>query len=152
MQSVDFQYSTAPFYLMAAFVSSNLNHGRIAKSASLNVFNLVNRLQMEFFGIQDALVLAFTPPAIQGLGRSGGFEMQLEARGNADLSTLEDAANNLMVRAGTDPVLSRLNSTLRTNVPQLYVNLDRTKAMSLGDSSDINFQHTPNESWQYLYK
>ena len=102
------------------------------KSPSLNVFNVVNRLQMEFFGIQDALVLAFTPPAIQGLGRSGGFEMQLEARGSADLSTLEDAANNLMVRAGTDPVLSRLNSTLRTNVPQLYVNLDRTKAMSLG--------------------
>ena len=109
------------------------------KSPSLNVFNLVDRLQMEFFGIQDALVLAFTPPAIQGLGRSGGFELELEARGSANLSTLENAANNLMARASINPVLSRLNSTLRTNVPQLYVNIDRTKALSLGVPLDTIF-------------
>ena len=102
------------------------------KSPSLNVFTVVNRLQMQFFGIQDALVLGFTPPAIQGLGRSGGFELELEARGSADISTIEDAANNLMARASASPVLSRLNGTLRTNVPQLYVNIDRTKTMSLG--------------------
>jgi HAE1 family hydrophobic/amphiphilic exporter-1 len=109
------------------------------KAASLHVFELVNHLQMQFFALTDALVLAFTPPAVQGLGRAGGFEMELEAHGSADLSVLEDAAQNLMRRASSDPVLTRLNSTLRTNVPQLFVNIDRTKAMSLGVPLDTIF-------------
>jgi HAE1 family hydrophobic/amphiphilic exporter-1 len=102
------------------------------KASSLHVFQIVNRLQMQFFAMRDALVLAFTPPAVQGLGRAGGFELELEAHGSADLSALENAAQNLMRRASSDPVLTRLNSTLRTNVPQLFVDIDRTKAMSLG--------------------
>ena len=102
------------------------------KAPSMGAFQLLNRLQGRFFTLPDALVLAFTPPAIQGLGRAGGFELQLQDRGGAGMVALETAAQNLMARAGTDPVVTRMNSTLRTNVPQLFVNIDREKAMSLG--------------------
>jgi HAE1 family hydrophobic/amphiphilic exporter-1 len=110
----------------------NLQPWSKRKEPSLNAFQILNRLQMQFFAVPDALILAFTPPAIRGLGRSGGFELQLEDRGGAGIEALETAAQNLMVRAGSDPVVTRMNSTLRSNVPQLFVNIDRTKAMSLG--------------------
>jgi HAE1 family hydrophobic/amphiphilic exporter-1 len=110
----------------------NLQPWSKRRTPSMNAFQILNRLQMQFFAVPDALILAFTPPAIQGLGRSGGFELQLEDRGGAGIEALETAAQNLMTNAGSDPVVTRLNSTLRTNVPQLFVNIDRTKAMSLG--------------------
>jgi HAE1 family hydrophobic/amphiphilic exporter-1 len=110
----------------------NLEPWSKRKDPSLHVFEVVQRLQMQFFAIPDAFILAFTPPAIQGMGRAGGFELQLEDRGGAGLAYLEASANGLMSRAGSDPVITRLNSTFRTNIPQLYVDIDRVKAMSLG--------------------
>jgi HAE1 family hydrophobic/amphiphilic exporter-1 len=110
----------------------NLQPWSKRKAPSMSAFQILNRLQMQFFAVPDALILAFTPPAIRGLGRSGGFELQLEDRGGAGIEALETAAQNLMGRAASDPVVTRMNSTLRANVPQLFVNIDRTKAMSLG--------------------
>jgi HAE1 family hydrophobic/amphiphilic exporter-1 len=110
----------------------NLQPWSERKTSSLQVFQILNRLQMQFFTLPDALILAFTPPAIHGLGRTGGFELQLQDRGGAGLEALGTAAQNLMSRAASDPVITRLNSTLRANVPQLFVNIDREKAMSLG--------------------
>jgi len=110
----------------------NLQPWSKRKAPSMEASQILNRLQMQFFAVPDALILGFTPPAIRGLGRSGGFELQLEDRGGAGTVALETAAQNLMSRAGSDPVVTRLNSTLRTNVPQLFVNIDRIKAMSLG--------------------
>lgn len=45
---------------------------------------------------------------------------------------LEKAANDLLAKAGTSPVVTQLNSTFRASVPQLYVDIDRVKAKSLG--------------------
>ncbi|MDD5458845.1 MAG: efflux RND transporter permease subunit, partial [Phycisphaerae bacterium] len=110
----------------------NLQPWSQRKAKSLHVPQLLGRLQMQFFGIPDAFILAFAPPAIHGLGRSGGFELQVQDRGGAELGTLETASNNLLFRASSDPVVTRLNSTFRANVPQLYIDIDRVKAMSLG--------------------
>ena len=110
----------------------NLEPWSKRKAPSLNAFQIIKRLQGQFGDFPDALVLAFTPPPIRGLGRAGGFELQLQDRGGAGLATLETAADNLMLQAGADPVVTRLNSTLRANVPQVYVDIDRVKAMSLG--------------------
>ncbi len=109
----------------------NLQPWSKRKSSSLNSFAIIDRLQQKFFNFPDALVLAFTPPSIRGLGRAGGFELELQDRG-AGLASLETAAENLMQQAASDPIVTRLNSTLRTNVPQLFVDIDRVKATSLG--------------------
>jgi hydrophobic/amphiphilic exporter-1 (mainly G- bacteria), HAE1 family len=110
----------------------NLQPWSKRKTPSLQVSQILNRLQMQFFALPGALILGFAPPAIHGLGRTGGFELQLQDRGGAGIEALETAAQNLMSRAASDPVITRLNSTLRANVPQLFVNIDREKALSLG--------------------
>ncbi len=110
----------------------NLKPWSQRKTHSLGAFQIIDRLQGQFSNFPDALVLAFTPPPIRGLGRAGGFELQLQDRGGAGLEALQSAADDLMSHAGSDPVVTRLNSTLRTNVPQVYVDIDRVKAMSLG--------------------
>ncbi len=110
----------------------NLQPWSKRKTPSLQVSQILNRLQGQLFTIPDALILGFAPPAIRGLGRTGGFELQLQDRGGAGITALETSAQNLMSRAASDPVVTRLNSTLRANVPQLFVDIDREKAMSLG--------------------
>ena len=110
----------------------NLQPWSKRKTPSLQVSQILNHLQGRLFTIPDALILGFAPPAIRGLGRTGGFELQLQDRGGAGITTLETSAQNLMSRAASDPVVTRLNSTLRANVPQLFVDIDREKALSLG--------------------
>ncbi len=92
---------------------------------------ILKDLSMKFGQIQDAIVFVFPPPAIQGLGVSGGFEMQLEDRGGAGLDELQVAMQRLMQTASERPEVTRLNSTFRAGVPQLRANIDRSKVKSM---------------------
>lgn len=73
-----------------------------------------------------------TPPVIPGLGTSGGFEMQLEARGDATYDNLVQAADTLMYYASQCKELSNLSSSLQAEIPQLYFDVDRDKVKMLG--------------------
>ena len=73
-----------------------------------------------------------TPPVIPGLGTSGGFEMQLEARGDATYENLVQAADTLMHYASIRKELSNLSSSLQAEIPQLYFDVDRDKVKMLG--------------------
>ena len=73
-----------------------------------------------------------TPPVIPGLGTSGGFEMQLEARGDATYENLVQAADTLMHYASMRKELSNLSSSLQAEIPQLYFDVDRDKVKMLG--------------------
>ena len=73
-----------------------------------------------------------TPPVIPGLGTSGGFEMQLEARGDATYDNLVQAADTLMHYASLRKELSGLSSSLQAAIPQLYFDVDRDKVKMLG--------------------
>ena len=70
--------------------------------------------------------------AIPGLGTSGGFEMQLEARGDATYENLVQAADTLMYYASQCKELSNLSSSLQAEIPQLYFDVDRDKVKMLG--------------------
>ena len=72
------------------------------------------------------------PPVIPGLGTSGGFEMQLEARGDATYEDLVQAADTLMYYADQRKELSDLSSSLQAEIPQLYFDVDRDKVKMLG--------------------
>ncbi len=110
----------------------NLQPWAQRKAATLHVSSLIQGVQMRLFGISDAFCLVFGPPAIRGLGNTGGFELRLQDRGGAGLQVLESTANALLAKAASSPVLTRMNSTFRASVPQLYVDVDRVKAKSLG--------------------
>lgn len=73
-----------------------------------------------------------TPPVIPGLGSSGGFEMQLEARGDATFEQLAAATDTLMYYAQQRKELSGLSSSLQAEIPQLYFDVDRDKVKFAG--------------------
>lgn len=84
---------------------------------------------------QSAKVLVMVPPAIQGLGTSGGFQMQLELQdGSFDYRKLQTATDELINYANQQPELQKLMTSFRSSVPQLSAPINRTKAESLGVS------------------
>ncbi len=92
---------------------------------------LVGQLWQKFAAIQDANIFAFLPPAIMGLGNSGGFQMQLQDRGGVGPEMLQQMAGQMMFQANAQPGLANVYTTFRANVPQLYADVDRTKAKTL---------------------
>jgi HAE1 family hydrophobic/amphiphilic exporter-1 len=102
---------------------------------------LVKALQIEFAQMQEAFIIVIVPPAIQGLGFAGGFEMRLEDRGGAGLPALQERAAAIMDAARKRPEFDpqRFTSTFRAGVPQVYLNIDRVKAEQMGVKLDDVF-------------
>jgi hydrophobe/amphiphile efflux-1 (HAE1) family protein len=80
----------------------------------------------------DGMAFAFNPPAIRGLGTSGGVEMYLQSRGNADPTRLSAVVNNFVDALKQQPELTQINSFFRPTVPQLYIEVDEAKAIAQG--------------------
>ena len=89
-------------------------------------------LRQKLAGIQEGMVFVFTPPPVNGMGVVGGFKMELQDRGGAGLEGLQGAAYQLMGAAAQDPRLQGVYTTFRANTPQLYLDVDRLKAKSMG--------------------
>ncbi|MFT3906176.1 MAG: multidrug efflux RND transporter permease subunit [Steroidobacteraceae bacterium] len=87
-------------------------------------------------GIKEALVLAFAPPAIFGLGNTGGFELYVQNRGEGGNARLVEGMQSLIGAAGQSPVFKGgyIQTLWRPNSPQLYVDVDRDRAKALGVS------------------
>jgi HAE1 family hydrophobic/amphiphilic exporter-1 len=88
---------------------------------------ILAHLSREFRQIEEAVVFAFPPPSIQGLGVSGGFQMQVQDRGGGDLADLQARAQDIVAAANQRSELRDVHSTFRATVPQLYINIDRVK-------------------------
>ncbi len=80
----------------------------------------------------ECKVYLSTPPVIPGLGTSGGFELQLEARGDATFEMLVQAADTLMYYASRRKELTGLSSSLQSDISQLYFDVDRDKVKMVG--------------------
>ncbi len=93
---------------------------------------LVGELFMKTAHIKEALVLAFNPPPIFGLGTAGGFEFYIQQRGEGGSQRLAEVMGQFLARANQDKTLGGVNTFWRAAVPQLYVDLDREKAKALG--------------------
>jgi len=109
------------------------------EDASLSQFAILFGLQAQFQAIQEAIVFAFPPPAISGLGVAGGFQMQVQDRGDVGLGELERMTQELVADGNAQSSLTNLNTTFRAGVPQLFAEVDRTKAKSLGVPLDDLF-------------
>jgi HAE1 family hydrophobic/amphiphilic exporter-1 len=101
---------------------------------SLSQEAILASLQQRFRDIQEAIVFTFPPPAINGLGVAGGFQMQLQDRGGVGLQELERMTRELIADANAQSRLTNLNTTFRATVPQLFAEVDREKAKKLGIS------------------
>ncbi|SEL84135.1 multidrug efflux pump [Roseateles sp. YR242] len=98
----------------------------------LSAGEIAGNLNAQFGQIQDAFVVMFPPPPVQGLGTTGGFKLQLEDRGGLGYEALDGAVKAFMAKAAQTPEVAGLFTSYQVNVPQLYADLDRTKARQLG--------------------
>jgi multidrug efflux pump len=88
--------------------------------------------------IRGAVVEAFGAPPIDGLGTTGGFKLIVEDRGNLGLDQLEEVSNNIVGEGGQSKQLKGLFNSSGANTPWLYLDIDRTKCMTMGvQVSDI---------------
>lgn len=93
---------------------------------------IMAQVKKELSTYPECKVYLSTPPVIPGLGSSGGFEMQLEARGDATYEQLAAATDTLMYYAQQRKELSGLSSSLQAEIPQLYFDVDRDKVKFAG--------------------
>ena len=99
---------------------------------------IAHKLQMKYGGIKDAFIAIFPPPPVQGLGTIGGFKLQVEDRTDLGYEALDATMKNLEGAAMKDPMLAGVFTSYAIDVPQLNVDLDRTKAQQLGvDVQDV---------------
>ena len=93
---------------------------------------VMDRIQKELEKYPESKVYLSTPPVIPGLGTAGGFEMQLEARGDATYDDLIRATDTLMYYASQRKEIAGLSSSLQAEIPQLYFDVDRDKVKLAG--------------------
>ena len=99
---------------------------------SQTIDNIMAQVKKDKSQYPECKVYLSTPPVIPGLGSSGGFEMQLEARGDATFENLVQATDTLMYYASKRKELSGLSSALQADIPQLYFDVDRDKVKFSG--------------------
>jgi multidrug efflux pump len=82
--------------------------------------------------VRDAQIVAFPPPAVQGLGTAGGYRVMLQDRGDLGPEGLQEQVNALTTAIREEPNAGTAFSVYRANIPQLYVDIDRVKCKQLG--------------------
>ncbi len=93
---------------------------------------LAQEINSEARKIRAGTAMAFSPPAIRGLGTAGGFEFYLQSRGSSDPAQLGEVMRSFQQQLSEHPSLMNINTFFRPSVPQLRVEVDREKALALG--------------------
>ena len=83
-------------------------------------------------GLRQGIAFSFSPPAIPGVGTSGGFTFMLEDRSGKDVAFLADNLNKFLAAARSRPELASVNTTFLPSVPQQFIAVDREKALKQG--------------------
>jgi len=103
-----------------------------AKDPNQSAAAIQRQLFAQLIAIQEALVVVVAPPPVRGIGNAGGFRMMIEDRAGRGPQALQGAAYAMMGRAAQTPGLQQVFSLFETSTPQLYLDIDRTKAQLLG--------------------
>jgi HAE1 family hydrophobic/amphiphilic exporter-1 len=102
---------------------------RLAKGRTREV--IMKELSAKFRKIPEGLVFAYTLPPVIGLGTGGGFELQLLDRANLGFPALEQAGTELAAAGNKQRDLTGVVATFRATYPNVYLDIDRTKALAL---------------------
>lgn len=100
---------------------------------SQSAFAILGQLQQKFSAIDEAFVAVFPPPSVRGLGSVGGFKLQIQDRGDMGFKALDEITQAVVGKAMADPAIAvPVLTNYNVNVPQLFADVDRTKAQQLG--------------------
>jgi len=103
-------------------------------SRSEQVQAIKEHINEELSALPEGVAFSFSPPAIPGIGNSGGFTFVLEDRAGKDPEFLSSNLNTFLTEARKRPELAGLSTTSLASVPQLYANVDREKVIKQGVS------------------
>jgi multidrug efflux pump len=109
-------------------------YGSIKTAKAENARAVLTGLYGQAKGIQEGLVIPVPPPAIPGIGTTGGFEFWIQDMGTGDSQRLGEITRQFLEKARQRPELTGLNTTFRATTQQLSVDVDREKANLLGVS------------------
>jgi len=119
----------------SAFFFVTLNPWDERKKSDEQYMAIRSKLSKELGALPDAVAFPFAPPSIPGVGSAGGFTFILEDRsGSQELDFLTKNVNAFMEAARKRPELGGISTTYLPNVPQVFVNVDRDKALKQGVS------------------
>ncbi len=104
------------------------------RGSDQSVFALIDRLRTEFATISTASVVPFNPPAIPGLGTTGGFDFRLQARAGQSQEELAEVMRGLITAANQTGKTTSVFSTFSADTPQIYLDIDRKRAELFGVS------------------
>ncbi len=125
--------STSPLSRTAVLIFLQLKPWSERKEASQQLAGVMATLNQRFAGIKEANVRVVAPPAIPGLGQSGGFSFMLEQRaGGGDLKEFEKVMGQFLGAANQRPEIAMAYSFFNTRTPGYHVEVDRVKAKRLG--------------------
>lgn len=104
------------------------------KGRNLDADTIQNSLQQKFRGITDAMVVIVNPPPVRGLGNSGGFKLQIQDRTDQGYEALDNVVQQVLNKARQNPTFNPYSvySNYNINFPQIFADIDRTKAQQLG--------------------
>jgi HAE1 family hydrophobic/amphiphilic exporter-1/multidrug efflux pump len=102
------------------------------KTSELSLNATMARVRAFSANIQEAMVMAFNPSPIPGLGTTGGFQFELQDRAGGKVEDLARTAYEFMAEARQAPAVTGLFTDFSVDVPQLFYNLDRDKVQTLG--------------------
>jgi hydrophobe/amphiphile efflux-1 (HAE1) family protein len=103
-------------------------------SRATSIDGIIAALRTRFAGIAGATMVPFSPPAIPGLGTTGGFDLRIQARDGQTQQQLAEAVRGIVVGATQTPSNAGVFSTVAADIPQVYLDIDRKKAELLGVS------------------
>jgi multidrug efflux pump len=127
-----------------------LKDWELRTSGANSSFDIINRATTAFNKINEARVIASSPPAITGLGNSSGFDMELEDHAGLGHTKLMAARDQLLQLASANPLLSRVRHNGLDDSPQLQIDIDQRKAQTLGVSID-DINNTLSTAWGSTY-
>ena len=108
------------------------SYGKRARTRGQSAAEIQAELKRRLDIIQDAFIAVALPPPVRGIGTAGGFRMMVEDRAGRGAQALRDAAADLAARANQTAGLTQVFTLFETSTPQVYLDIDRTKAQLLG--------------------
>src|SRR5579883_845411 len=117
-----------------------------AGNPNLSASAIQAALSRKYAAIKEAFMVVVAPPPVAGIGNAGGFRMMIEDRAGRGYAALQQAVAAMAARANQTPGLVQVFSQFETATPQLYLDIDRTKAQLLG----INVTDVFNSLQVYL--
>ena len=131
---IDYTVQVTGFSMMGgssenvAFFMFGLDHWSKRESPGLDIMTIQQKLQARLAAESGAQLNLFVPPAIMGLGNSGGLDIRLQATADNDPQQLQSVMNNFLMQLSMAPEIMFGFSAYSAATPHLYLDVDRTKA------------------------